>query len=212
MRTMATLTGNLDRDPVSGGHHGTGIQTNGARPHGWPVVHAVDRLHRKTLKQPVLNHGPGASIALLTRLKNQHSRAVKVSGLGQVTRGAHQHRRVTVMATAVHQTGRGRLPGKVVVLSQRQSVHVGPQANHLAALGGAPALDERHQTGLADACVNFIHAAHFQCLMHPFGCIELLKPQFGVRMQVTPKGGDFGVKRRNMRKCTSVDAVGLAEG
>ena len=63
------------------------------------------------------------------------------------------------------------------------------------ALGGASAFDKRHQAGLANAGVNFVHTAHFQCLMHPFGRIQLFKPQFRVGMEIAPKGSDLGMER-----------------
>ena len=107
---MTALAGDLDRDPVSRGHHGARVDAYRARSHGRPVVHAKHRLRRKTLKEAILNHRLGTSKALFAGLKDQHRRAVKIARLSQVARRAHQHGRVTVMAAAVHQAGLARLP------------------------------------------------------------------------------------------------------
>jgi hypothetical protein len=57
----------------------------------------------------------------------------------------------------------------------------------------------RH-TGFTDAGVDGIDLANLKPLDHAGGGVDLFKAQFGVRMQVAAKGGEFGVKGCDVRK------------
>jgi hypothetical protein len=130
MRAVAALAGDLDGDAVGRGHHGPGVDADGAGLQRGPVVHGVNGLHRKALEQAVLDHGVGPAAAFFRGLEHQHGVAGEVARLGQVTGGAHQHGGVAVVAATVHQPGFGRLPAEFVVLGHGQRIHVGAQAHH----------------------------------------------------------------------------------
>ena len=166
-------------------------------------MHAKHGLNRKALEQAVVDHGLGTGITFFAGLKNQHGGAVEVARLGQVTRRAHQHRGMAVVAAAVHQAGLFRLPGKVVVLGHGQRVHVGAQPDHPAA-AVALALDHGHQAGLADAGMDGVHTADFERLLHAMGGVDLFKAQFRVRVQVAPQGGQLGVESGDVGKGAAV--------
>ncbi len=109
------------------------------------VVQAIELVAGEFLEQAVLDHGAGAAEAFLGRLEDQMHGAVEVAGFGEVARGAEQHRGVAVMAAAVEAAGDGGAPFQVGVLLHRQRVHVGAQANALAAV--ALALDHPDHAG-----------------------------------------------------------------
>ena len=91
------------------------------------VVHRKDRIARKFVEQPLLDHDPAAAAALFGRLKDQMHGALEVAGRGEVSGGAEQHRRVPVMAAGVHLAVFGRAVGEIVHLVDRQRVHIGAQ-------------------------------------------------------------------------------------
>ena len=95
------------------------------------IVHAVDFLDAEALHQAVLDHRLAAAAALLGRLEDHDRGAGEVARLGEVVRGAEQHRGVAVMAAGVHLAGHRRFVGHVVGLLDRQRVHVGAQPDHL---------------------------------------------------------------------------------
>ena len=200
---MTAAPGDVDSDAVGGRHHRAGVDAHGTRLHGRPVVHAVHRLHRETIKQAVFNHYARAGKAFLTGLKYQHGCAVKLPACRQVTGRTHQHRGVPIVAAAVHQASFGGLPGKLVVLGHGQCVHVGAQACHPAA-GVLPTADDRYQTGLADASVHLIHTATLKCLLDARSRVNLFKTKLGVRMQVAAKGCELGVKLADLRKSAAL--------
>ena len=196
---MAATACDLDGDAVCRGHHGARVDANRARLHGGPVVHGVDGLHRKAVKQSVFHHHPRTGKAFLARLEYQHGRAVEVTRLREVTRSSHQHGRVSVVAATVHQSGLARLPGKVVVLRQRQCIHVSPQAHHGAAGHAAPT-NHRHDACAADALVDLIHTADLERLYHPLAGVNLFKTQFRVRVQVAAQCSQLRMKLGDVGK------------
>ena len=92
---------------------------------------------REPLHQAVLDHRLAAGAALLRRLEDHDRGAGEIAGLGEIARGAEQHRGMAVMAAGMHLAGHGRLVGHVGRLLDRQRVHVGAQPDHLVA-GAAP--------------------------------------------------------------------------
>ena len=103
----------------------------------------------------------------------------------------------------MHQAGRARLPGKVVVLGHRQGVHVGSQPNHLAALA-LPPVDERDYASLADAGVNLVGTAMSEGLDHAACGVDLFKTQFRMGVQIASQRRDLAMKLRNVRVCTAL--------
>ena len=200
--TVPAFADDADLDAVHRRLHGAGGDADHAQGRLGRVVLGIDLLARETLEQAVLHHRARTGIALFAGLKNQHGRAVKAPGFGQVAGCTHQHGGVTVVAAAMHEAWRARLPGAFVVLGQRQSVHVGPQANHAAGVGrrAALAVHQSHHASLADAGVDAVHAAHLEHLGHAACCVHLFKAQLRVGMQVAPKSRELGVKLGNARK------------
>ena len=124
------------------------------RPGGKPgqLCEREHLLGRKALEEAVLDHRLRARVALLARLEDEVGGAVEIARLVQVARGGEQHRRVPVVAAAVHPAVVARLVRELVLLLHRQRVHVGAQADGAAARVG-PAAHDRDDARLADAGV-----------------------------------------------------------
>ena len=104
----------------------------------------------------------------------------------------------------MHEALAGGAPGEFIVFVQRQGIHVGAQANHArsAGLGQRRLLttDERHHTRATDPGVDLVHAAQAQRLHYALCGVVFFKSQFGVGVQIAPKGGELGVELGNVRK------------
>ena len=81
-------------------------------------------------RDAVVVAGLPIAAAFFRRLEDKHGIAGKIPRLGQVTRRAHQHGGMAVMAAAVHQARLGRHPAKFVVFKHGQRIHVGAQTDH----------------------------------------------------------------------------------
>ena len=147
--------------------------------HTGPVVQTENLPHRKALQQPVVQHHPGPAIALLGVLEDQMDLPRKRLPL-QDQRCAKQDRHVAVVAAGMHDAGGLRLPGQAGALGDRQSVHVGAQAN-----GGAVALTlyGRHHAMPADP--GYDRQSHLAQLCRDIvGCPHLGTRQFRMLVQV----------------------------
>ena len=91
------------------------------------VVQCKDRIARKLVEQPFLDHHPAAAAPFFGRLKDQVHRALKIAGRGKILGGPEQHRRMSVMTAGVHLAVVGRAVGEIVHLLDRQRVHIGTQ-------------------------------------------------------------------------------------
>ena len=112
--------------------------------------------------------------------------------LGDITRRAEQHGRMSVVAAGVHASGVFRTMRKIVFLLQRQSVHVGTQAN------GTPAAAFPQGT---DHAGSRQAAMHFQSIGRELagddvGGASFMEGQFGMGMDI-PANGDQFVKKGN---------------
>src|SRR5438105_3227623 len=116
------------------------------------IVQPIDLVAWEFLEQPLLDHGPGAAKAFLGRLKDEMYGTFEIPGLREVARRAEQHGGMAVMAAAVEAAGNGRAPSQVGILFHRQRVHVGAQADALAAV--AFALEYADHAGAAEAAVH----------------------------------------------------------
>ena len=137
-RRMRAAAGDGDLEDVEGGHHrpGPDRELPGRQPR--PVVHAVDRLDRVAVEHALLDHQPGAALVLLGRLKDEMHRAGEIARLGEVLRGAEQHRGVAVMAAGMHPAVVLRGVREAVLLLDRQRIHVGAQRDRAAARARDP--------------------------------------------------------------------------
>ena len=191
MRAVAALAVDRDLDAVGGGHRRSRRDADAPRRQARPVVQRIHLLGGKALEQPVGDHRLGPGIALLAGLEDEVGRAVEAPGLVQVLGRRQQHRRVAVMAAAVHAPFVARLVRERVLLLHRQRIHVGAQA-HRAPAAGARAVDHRDDPGLADPDV-MLDAQRRQPFLHDARGSMLLEAQFRMRMQVAADGGEFVV-------------------
>ncbi len=143
-RGVAVLPADGDRELVGGRHDRTGAGRDLAGREAGQVVHPVNLLDLPAIQQPVLDHGLAAAAAFFRGLEDDDGRAVKVTRLRKIPRGAEQHRRVAVMTAGVHAAFRFRRVRLVGLFEDRQRIHVGAQADHLAAAVAASANDADH--------------------------------------------------------------------
>ena len=172
-------------EAVGGGHDRAGPDREGADRHAGDVVHPVDRLDPEPLHQAVLDHRLAAAAALLGRLEDHHRGAIEVTRLGEVLGRPEQHGRVPVMAAGVHLARHGGAVGQIAHLLDRQSVHVGAQAD--GAVGG-PALPPNHTNhpGAADAGHHFVAAEGPKPVRHEPGRAIDVVEQLGMGMEIVP--------------------------
>ena len=180
----------VDIDAVGRRHHRTGPDGEFAERDAGEVVHPVDLLDAEPLHHAVLDHLAAAAAALLGRLEDHHGGAGEIARLGQVARGAQEHRGVAVVAAGVHLARHGRLVRQVVRLDDRQGVHVGAQPDHLAAVALGAADDADH-AGAADAGHHLVAAEGAQLVGDRRGGAVDVELQFGMGVQVVPPGGDL---------------------
>jgi hypothetical protein len=130
---------------VRGRHHRPGSHAHHAAGLGGEDVQRERPAHRRLrngVEQSLLEHVPGAVVALLPRLQHEHDLAGElVAALGQQAGGAQQHRRVQVVAAGVHRPGHLRGERQTGVLLHRQGVHVGAQQVARAGPGAAQDAD-----------------------------------------------------------------------
>ena len=115
------------------------------------VVDGEDGVAGKTLEQPILQHRQRAADTFLAGLEDEIDRAVEGARLGQIARGAQQHRGVPVMAAGVHPARIAAAMVDLVGFLHRQRVHVGAQADRLLAVAGTQHADH---AGAADAAMH----------------------------------------------------------
>ena len=163
-------------------------------PTGMPgrIVHAVDFLDAEALHQAVLDHRRAAGAALLRRLKHDHRGAGEVARLGKIFGGAEQHRGVAVMAAGVHLAGHGGLVRQPGRLLDRQRVHVGAHADHLAAR--LVAADDADDAGAADARHDLVAAERLELLGDARRRAVDVVLQLRMGMDVVAPFGDFAVQ------------------
>ncbi len=101
-----------------------------------------DRIARKFVEQPFLDHDPAAAAALFGRLEDQVHGALEMPRPREVFGAPEQHRRVPVMAAGMHLAVRGRAMGKIVHLLDRQRVHIGAQADRRRRIAASDRADD----------------------------------------------------------------------
>jgi hypothetical protein len=124
--------------------------------------------------------------------------AVEIARGGQRTRRADQHRRVAIVAAAVHQAALGAAPGKIVLFAHRQGIHVRAQADGPLGLAARPTGSSMHHadhTGLGNAGVHLVHAADPERFSHSLRGAHLFEAEFRVRVQVAPERREFRMHR-----------------
>ena len=193
-RGMATMATHRDLESAGSGHHRPGHHRHLTDRDSRPVVQAKHGVYRKRIEQAVGYHHRRATLRLLGGLEDEVYAAVEVELvhlLGHVARSAKQHRRVPVMTTGVHQAGTGRSVGEIVLLQQRQRIHIGakPYRPRTATLAQG-----RDNARPGQAAMDLQSVAG-QLACHQIGGAPLIESELGVGVYVAPNGGKVGEKR-----------------
>src|SRR5260370_6603539 len=192
-RRMRSAAFDLDEDAIRCRHHRSRPDSELPEREAGIIVHAVLLSDMEALHQAVLYHGPAAAAALLRRLENHNCGAREIAGLGQIARGAEQHGGVPVVPAGVHLAGYGGLVWNIVGLKDGQRIHVGAQADYMAALAPASA-DDAHDAGAADAGDDLIASEALELVGHRASRAMDIVKNLRVRVDVAPPGGDVAVE------------------
>ena len=99
-----------------------------------------------TVEQTFLDHDPRAVVPLLAGLEHEEHRAgERLTTAREQPRGAHQHRRVTVVPARVHRAFDFRRERQAGLLGHRQGVHVATKQNRPAGAGARQTRDHRRR-------------------------------------------------------------------
>ena len=175
-----------------GRHHRAGPDRELAGRQARPVVHAVDRLDRVAVEHAFLDHHPRAALVLLGRLKDEMHRAGEIARLGQISRGAEQHRGVAVVAAGMHPARMPRGVREAVLLRDRQRVHVGAQRDCSSARVRRAGQRPDH-AGAGDAALD-VDAERVEQPRDDVGGAMLLEGGFRVGVQIAPPGRHVGLE------------------
>jgi len=157
-----------------------------------PVVHAEDRVHRKTLEQAVLHHLARTAAAFFRRLEDEVHRAGKALAVGgQVLGRSQQHRHMAVVAAGVHAARNAAGVREGVVLGHRQRVHVGAQADGAAGAARRGAAQRADHAGAPEPAVH-LDAPALQRARDDVGGAHLLEAEFRVGVDVASDRDDGG--------------------
>ena len=128
---------------------------------------------------------------LLGVLKHEPDLAGKlVAPFAEDLSGTEKHRRVAVVPARVHHPGSCRHVRDVVLLDDRQRVHVGPQHDHLPRPGAVQPRDD----GRSGRPLDLEPAERAQRLLDERGRLVLLERQLGVRMEMAAPGDRAGLE------------------
>ncbi|RMS49193.1 hypothetical protein ALP66_03815 [Pseudomonas amygdali pv. photiniae] len=169
---MAALASQGDFEGVQRCHHRPWIDHHLASRHARPVVQTVDRFHRKALEQTVFDHPLRAAEVFLGRLKDKMHCASKPAGFRQVPGGGQQNCRMAIVSAGMHAALMGRLVHAVAQLLNRQSVHVGTNAD-----GRAVAIAQGADHASTAQTAVHLNAEATQQISHLVRGFQLLKPQ-----------------------------------
>ena len=147
-RRVRALAGRDDLEDVERAHERSRAHREGARRLLRPVVHPVDRAHRKPVEEPFRDHHATAAFVLLGRLEDEIERPVEVLAPGERGGRAQQHRRVPVVPARVHLARDRRRMRDARLLVDVQRVEVRAQADRLGP-GSADAARRRRRSSRA---------------------------------------------------------------
>jgi hypothetical protein len=126
---VTAAPGDLDIESIGAGHDRPFGDAKSARRHARPVVQSKYHIHRKALKQPLLDHHPAATFMLFGGLEDEIHRTIEIAQLAQGFGGTQQHGRMPVVATGVHASLVCRMMREGVQFAERQGIHVGTQTD-----------------------------------------------------------------------------------
>ena len=194
-RRMPAAPLDLDVDRVGRRHDRTGTGRKRADRKARVIVHTKDLVDGEAFHQPVPDHRGRARAALLSRLKDHHRIPGEVPGLGEITRGAEQHRGVAVMAAGVHLAGCLRGVSEVGFFLDRQRIHIGAEPDHLEIADGRLfALDDADHAGPAKAGRDLVAAELLQAIRHECRGAMHIVEQLGMLMDIPAPGLDIGLQ------------------
>lgn len=142
----------------------------------------------KPVKKSVVDHRLRARMPLLAGLEYQKRDAVEVARVVEITRGREQHRRMAVVAAAVHAPVVPGPVGDVVLLLHRQRIHVGAKPDTPAARVDA-ARNDRDNAGTTDAGVMFDRPRRQLVTDEPCRTV-LFEAELGMRVEVAAEVGE----------------------
>lgn len=109
---VTSAAGDHDLEVVLAGHDGAGRGVQVTRRNARQVVQAVQRVDRKSVQQPVVEHGLGATAGFLGGLEDDADRAVETSVGGEDCRGPEDHGHVGVVPAAARRPERPQGPAQ----------------------------------------------------------------------------------------------------
>src|SRR5256885_8731284 len=127
-----------DIEEIGSGHRWSWENRDLAMVQVGRIVQPINLVAREFLEQSVLDHGARPAESFFGRLEDEMHGTVEVEGLGEVARGAEQHRGMAVMTAAVESAGNSRAPAQVGVLFHWKGGHVGRPADGLYARALCP--------------------------------------------------------------------------
>ena len=156
-----------------------------ANLHTRPIMHAPDGLHRKLIKQPILDHRFAAIAPFLGRLKDKIDGTVKIARFSQILGRPQQHRAVPVMATGMHAPRRFGFVGKFIHFLHRQRIHIRPQPDGGVTVAGPS--QHANNAGLAHTPMNF-NPERLQLFGNKIRCQHFFIGDFRMLMKPLPPG------------------------
>ena len=195
---MRAIAGDGDVEEIGAGHRRSRQNGKLAVVQIGCVMQAVNLVAGKFFEQPVLDHRARPAKAFFGRLEDEVHGAVEVPGFGEIACGAEQHGGVAVMAAAVEAAGNGGAPFQIGVFLHRQRVHVGAQADALAA--GAVALEHADHAGAAETAMH-LDAPLGQLVGDDAGGPHFLETDLRMRVKIAADRGEFVGKAVRCVRC-----------
>ena len=150
---VAALAVHGDRGRVHRRHRRAAAERDRAHRHTRRVVQGEDRIAREAREKALFDHALATARTFFGGLEDQVQRAVEAPALRQVARRREQRGGVAIMTTGVHGADAPAGPGEGGGLDDGQRVHVGADADGLAAVAD---FQLRDQARAGDAAVNAV--------------------------------------------------------
>ena len=194
-RGMGCLTIEMDFKAIERRHHRAG--PDGKVP-GWhigEIMHAEHPLRRKLIKQSLADHLMSTGSAFLRRLKNEIHGAIEAAMLRQITSRTEQHRAMTVVTTGMHFAAVAGSMIEVILLLDKQRIHIGAQRNAVGAMAPAQNTDNASS---GQALMNF-DASLLQLPGDQSGGCGFFKSGFGILVELSAPAAHVRMQGENLR-------------
>jgi hypothetical protein len=156
-------------------------------------VYGKDLVAVESLKKSIFDHGLRAPTTLLGGLKDEHNPAMEVSVFHEQGCRCQQHGGMPIVPTGMHLSCIPAGMGEYILLGHRKRIHVRPKTDTLHAIRGwarTRPIDDSHHPSLSDSLCDLIDPQESELLGDPSRGALLLETQFGVGMNVSPKGDE----------------------